>query len=67
QTKISRRHARIWREGNNFMLEDLGSSNGTSIESSGANIFRLPPRQPYKLAAGDRIRIGDARLHFIVG
>jgi pSer/pThr/pTyr-binding forkhead associated (FHA) protein len=49
------------------MLEDLGSSNGTSIESSGANIFRLPPRQPYKLAAGDRIRIGDARLHFIVG
>lgn len=67
QTKISRRHARIWREGINFMLEDLGSSNGTSIESSGANIFRLPPRQPYKLAAGDRIRIGDARLHFIVG
>lgn len=67
QTKISRRHARIWREGTNFMLEDLGSSNGTSIESSGANIFRLPPRQPYKLTAGDRIRIGDARLHFIVG
>lgn len=67
QTKISRRHARIWREGTNFMLEDLGSSNGTSIESGGANIFRLPPRQPYKLSAGDRIRIGDARLHFIVG
>ncbi len=29
QTKISRRHARIWREGRQFMVEDLGSSNGT--------------------------------------
>lgn len=67
QTKISRRHARIWREGTDFLLEDLGSSNGTSIETGGAKIFRLPPRQPYKLSAGDKIRIGDARLHFVVG
>ncbi|MER3632118.1 MAG: hypothetical protein C4325_08120 [Blastocatellia bacterium] len=67
QTKISRRHARIWRNGTDFMLEDLGSSNGTSIETGKASVFRLQPRQPYKLTAGDRIRIGDALLHFIVG
>src|SRR5205814_8073817 len=38
-TKVSRRHARIWREGDNFMVEDLGSVNGTTIN----DIIRLEP------------------------
>lgn len=67
QTKISRRHAKIWRDGTSFMLEDLGSSNGTLIEGSGANSFRLPAHKPYRLSSGDRIKIGDTRLHFVVG
>ncbi len=67
QTKISRRHARIWREGSNFLVEDLGSSNGTILSRSSAESFRLPPKQPQVLAAGDRIRLGDATLHFIIG
>ena len=67
QTKISRRHAKIWRDGTAFMLEDLGSSNGTVVEGSTANTFKLPAHQPYKLASGDRIKIGDTRLHFVVG
>lgn len=67
QTKISRRHARIWREGNNFLVEDLGSSNGTILARSPSETFRLSPRQPQVLAAGDRIRVGDATLHFIIG
>ena len=28
ETKVSRRHARIWREGETFLVEDLGSVNG---------------------------------------
>jgi eukaryotic-like serine/threonine-protein kinase len=66
QTKISRRHAKIWRDGTAFMLEDLGSSNGTTIEGATNNSFRLPAHQPYRLSSGDRIKIGDTRLHFVV-
>lgn len=67
QTKISRRHAKIWRDGTSFMLEDLGSSNGTVVEGTSLNSFRLPAHQPYKLTSGDRIKIGDASLHFVLG
>lgn len=67
QTKISRRHARIWREGSNFLVEDLGSSNGTILYRSTNDSLRLPPKMPQVLAAGDRIRVGDATLHFIIG
>lgn len=66
QTKISRRHARIWREGNNFMVEDLGSSNGTILARSVNESMRLVPNQPQILTAGDRIRVGDATLHFVM-
>lgn len=66
QTKISRRHARIWREGGAFLVEDLGSSNGTILIAGTADTFRLAPRQPHPLASGDRLRIGDTTLHFLM-
>lgn len=67
QTKISRRHARIWREGNEFMVEDLGSSNGTYVMPVVSDTVRLQPRQPKLLTNGDKIRLGDTTLHFILG
>ncbi len=67
QTKISRRHARIWREGGGFMVEDLGSSNGTLLLAGVADSVRLQPRKPHPLASGDRIRLGDTTLHFLMG
>jgi len=67
QTKISRRHARIWREGHTFLLEDLGSSNGTILVPIVHDQFRLAPRQPHPLTNGDKIRVGDTTLHFVVG
>ena len=67
QTKISRRHARIWREGNTFLLEDLGSSNGTVLVPIVHDSFRLAPRQPHALTNGDKIKVGDTTLHFVVG
>ncbi len=67
QTKISRRHARIWREGSEFMVEDLGSSNGTYILPVVADSMRLQPHQPQLLTNGDKIRLGDTTLHFILG
>ena len=62
-TKVSRRHARIWREGDNFMVEDLGSVNGTTIN----DIIKLEPRQPRLLDSGDRIKLGETTLHFLLG
>jgi eukaryotic-like serine/threonine-protein kinase len=67
QTKISRRHARLWREGDMFMVEDLGSSNGTSLNTSFNELIRLLPHQPRVIAHGDKIKIGDNTLHFVVG
>jgi serine/threonine-protein kinase len=67
QTKISRRHARIWREGHNFLVEDLGSSNGTVLLSPVRDAFRLIPHQPHNLASGDKIQMGDTTLHFVIG
>jgi serine/threonine-protein kinase len=66
QTKISRRHARIWREGGNFLVEDLGSSNGTVLSPGGVESVRLTPHRPQVLAHGDKIRLGDTTLHFVV-
>ncbi|MEJ7616985.1 MAG: FHA domain-containing protein [Pyrinomonadaceae bacterium] len=62
-TKISRRHARIWREGDSFLVEDLGSINGTVMNET----VRLAPRQPRELASGDRLRLGETTVHFLVG
>jgi serine/threonine-protein kinase len=67
QTKISRRHARIWRDGNQYLVEDLGSSNGTILAPQLKESFRLPPLKPHALTNGDKIKIGDTTLHFVVG
>ncbi len=67
QTKISRRHAKIWREGSKFLVEDLGSSNGTVILPIVNETVRLLPHKPYTLANGDKLRLGDTTLHFIIG
>ncbi len=63
ETKISRRHARVWREGDTFLVEDLSSVNGTVVNEA----VRLGPRQPRPLANGDRLRLGETTLHFLLG
>jgi serine/threonine protein kinase len=66
QTKISRRHARIWREGGKFMIEDLGSSNGTVLIKITNEVMRLLPKQPKLLSSGDKIKLGDTILRFVI-
>ena len=63
ETKISRRHARIYRHGDTFLVEDLGSVNGTVVNDS----VRLGPRQPRTLENGDKLRLGETTLHFLIG
>ncbi|CAN5709767.1 hypothetical protein BH20ACI4_BH20ACI4_19990 [soil metagenome] len=67
QTKISRRHAHIWREGGEFMIEDLGSSNGTLVLRVVGDAVKLNPHQPHPLINGEKIKVGDTTLHFVVG
>jgi FHA domain len=56
-TFASSRHARVDRQGNAVVLEDLGSTNGTYLNDE---LLRGP--QP--LHVGDRIRIGDSVFTF---
>jgi predicted component of type VI protein secretion system len=50
--EISRRHARILRDGEAFYIEDLGSTNGTFV-----NHKRL--QAPVRLNVGDEVQVGD--------
>ena len=54
---ISRQHARITRNGANYEIEDLGSTNGTSVDNARAS-------GRVWLRDGARIRCGDTLLRF---
>ena len=62
EAKVSRRHARIIREGTQFYIEDLGSTNGTFINRG----RRLLPGNRHPLNNGDEIIVGKTFLKFIV-
>jgi len=53
---VSRQHARL-HVGAELALEDLGSSNGTSV-----NNIRIVPQKPVPLQPGDLIRMGEVLL-----
>ncbi len=52
---VSRRHARVFRQGQAWMVEDLGSRNGTLLNDQRVT-------DPAALKPGDAIRVGDTRL-----
>ena len=54
--KVSREHCRIERSGDKFVVQDLGTSNGTSV--GGAKIGAAPR----ELWHGDVIGVGSARI-----
>ncbi|HXF04672.1 MAG TPA: protein kinase [Blastocatellia bacterium] len=63
QAKVSRRHARIWRENDRYLVEDLRSVNGTLLNET----ILLTPQTPYPLRDGDLLRLGEVRLLFRAG
>jgi eukaryotic-like serine/threonine-protein kinase len=67
KAQVSRRHARIWRDGGgSFMIEDLRSSNGTILIGDDNKIVRLQANQPHLLQHGDRLKLGETTLRFYV-
>jgi pSer/pThr/pTyr-binding forkhead associated (FHA) protein len=55
--RVSRQHARIWREARAWMLDDLSSANGTFL-----NDERV--LAPIVLRDGDKITIGDVSFSY---
>ncbi|MBN1103072.1 MAG: FHA domain-containing protein [Deltaproteobacteria bacterium] len=51
---MSRRHAKIIRKGDRFLIEDMGSQNGTWIDGQ-----RIKPRTPLAIEEGLLIAMGD--------
>ncbi len=66
KAQVSRRHARIWREGAAYMIEDLKSSNGTVLITDDNQTVRLQANQPHVLQHGDKLKLGDTTLRFYV-
>jgi serine/threonine-protein kinase len=58
--KISRKHAKITKNGDQYVLEDLGSLNGTSYAGSP----RLLPGDPKQLHDGDSLIMGRLFMRF---
>jgi pSer/pThr/pTyr-binding forkhead associated (FHA) protein len=58
---VSRRHFRIRRQGDQFTIEDLNSTNMTFL-----NRQQLTPGTPVPLSDGDEIRAGRLKLTFQV-
>ena len=60
-TWMSRRHARLAWTGTSYIVEDLGSTNGTFVNDQRVS-------GPHALRSGDRLRLGDqVELAFHVG
>lgn len=57
-TFTSYQHARIYKKGELFLVEDLGSTNGTLL--NGRRVTR-----PTKLSSGDKIRVGKTTFKFV--
>jgi FHA domain/zinc-ribbon domain len=62
EAKVSRRHARIVVRDGNYLIEDLGSTNGTFVNRG----RRLAPGDRHPLKDGDEIIVGKTFLRFRV-
>jgi hypothetical protein len=57
QEGVSRRHAKIYQDGDYLFVEDAGSTNGTFL-----NNHRLKPYLPSPMRNGDTLRLGRMQL-----
>lgn len=57
----SRNHAIIKRNGDNYTITDLGSTNGTFLNGK-----RIAANAPQPLRTGDKIKIGEVEMEFRV-
>ncbi len=58
---VSRRHCKIHRRGSSYLVEDVGSANGTFLDGQ-----RLTPYLPHVLKDGDALQLGRIELEVII-
>jgi hypothetical protein len=58
---VSRQHAKIHRQESSYLVEDIGSANGTFINGQ-----RLVPYLPHMLKDGDELQFGSIKLEVIM-
>ena len=56
---VSGRHALVRRDGEAYVVYDLGSQNGTSVDGS--------PMPSKELTGGESIVVGETELQFVTG
>ena len=59
QESVSRNHARVAFNGQGYVLEDMGSTNGSYVNDEIVDIVHLRD--------GDQVKVGRTILKFIVG
>jgi hypothetical protein len=59
---VSRRHTRLWAAGEQVLIQDAGSANGTIVNGRRVDVDSKQP-----LADGDRIRLGDVEAIYHSG
>lgn len=57
---ISRHHAKIFRHADTYQVQDLGSSNGSTINGK-------PLKAPVILSSGDQVKFGNVEFVFVEG
>ncbi|MGC6486692.1 MAG: FHA domain-containing protein [Planctomycetota bacterium] len=58
--RVSRRHAVVDRDGDRWLVQDLGSANGTTVNGKA-----LEPRAPLQLQNQDVVTVADDRFLFV--
>lgn len=58
---VSRRHCKIHQRGSMYLVEDVGSGNGTFLNGQ-----RLTPYLPHVLKDGDELQVGRTHLEVII-
>jgi hypothetical protein len=61
---VSRNHGEIYPEADNWMIKDLGSTNGIFIKPNGQSRFGARITSPTCLNSGDEIAFGKVRFVF---
>jgi len=58
---VSRRHCKIHQRGTSYMVEDVGSANGTFLNGQ-----RLTPYLPHVIQDGDELQVGRVKLKVVL-
>jgi pSer/pThr/pTyr-binding forkhead associated (FHA) protein len=58
---VSRHHCKIHQRGSDYLVEDVGSANGTFLGGQ-----RLTPYLPHVLKDGDELQLGRIKLQIII-